>query len=432
MPINTLPPSPAGEITHLQVREKINEVITKYDFEAVVKIRTAADVVGPFSSTKLYVIDTPELDMTGSGNNFEVPPSGLTIEGLGNNLTTIICSDPNYSLFTSPVANSGNLNMSDLGIQVTGSGSKVYDLTDSDGTHAAEVRNINYYGCTSLGEFTNYRQILQNNIGRFGGTPELTFNGTMGGYREDESIVQGISDITALFKAGAGLTMSGRLIVSMNCNLPAVGALCDFAESNILNDESLNFNSCRITRQGVIDTDDAGITPNITEASVKSKWTDNTGMPDTTKYLESFVTAEVETNIIDQATYYPLAGTWVASKQVQFDSPVEGQYRLLTGNGAYRYSGEIIIKGTANDEIDVRVTVSNDGGSTFPVVVNHLRRTINDLRGTGPQQRDVAIFVLSFIDKLKKGDRFRVEVENINDTNNVTAEIDSYINVSKV
>ena len=107
-------------------------------FTDVVPISSPSDVVGPFSSTKLYYIDVAVLDMTGSGNSFEVPPNGLYVCGLGNNLTRVICSDDSYSLFTSPVANSGNLVINDFGVEITGTNSGVYDLTDSDSTHAME------------------------------------------------------------------------------------------------------------------------------------------------------------------------------------------------------------------------------------------------------------------------------------------------------
>jgi hypothetical protein len=397
-------------------------------FVDVVPINSAADVVGPFSSNKLYYITVSTLDMTGSGNYFEVPPNGLHVRGLGNNLTTVICSDDNYNLFDSPVSESGNLVINDMGFAITGTNSKVYNLTDYNGGNAVETYGINYYNCTSLGQLTNYRQVLGNNIGRFGGTPELTFNGTFNGFREDLSIVREIGNITSLFKEGTSLSITGRFNVNINCDLPATGSLCDFSESNIANDESLIFQNCFITRQGVVNTVDANITPNVSHESVKSKWSDNTGMPDTTKYLEAVIATEVETPIAASGTYYPLEGTWTVNQEVQFDMPVNGQYRLLTGNGAYQINGDFTIDGSQNDIIDLRVTVSSDGGVTFPLVVNHTRRPVNNLQGG----RDVAFFNLNFITTLKKNDRIRIEVENVNDTNNVTAEEDCYLNISRV
>jgi hypothetical protein len=397
-------------------------------FTDVVPISSPSDVVGPFSSTKLYYIDVAVLDMTGSGNSFEVPPNGLYVRGLGNNLTRVVCSDASYSLFTSPVANSGNLVINDFGVEITGTNSGVYDLTDSDGTHAMETYGINYYNCTSLGQLTNYRQVLGNNIARFGGTPELTFNGAFNGFREDVSLVRGISNIAAIFKEGTTFSYSGRFNINVNCDLPATGALCDFSASNVDNDESLIFQNCFITRAGVINTTDAGITPNITEESRKSSWSGNTGMPDTTKYFEAEVTTEIETVISAADTYYPLLGTFTVSQAVHFDMPANGEYRLLTGNGAYQINANLTIDGTQNHVIDVRVTLSTDGGVTYPTVVNHVRRQVNALVGG----RDVAFIPINFIAKIKKDDRIRLEVENVGATGNVTAELDSYINISKV
>jgi hypothetical protein len=397
------------------------------NFAAIVEIESAADVVGPFQSDVLYRIVVATLNMTGSGNSFEVPPNGLNLIGLSNNLTTITCSDDNYTLFESPVANSGNFFFSDFQIQITGNNSQVYDLTDATGFSAIEYRNINYLSCTSLGTINGYRQILARNVARFGGTPELTIEGITGGLREDTSIVAGTSNITSIYRAGPSLSITGRFIVNMNCNLPTVGALCDFSEINIVNDESLIFDNCYIRRNSSIVTSDPDITPNISHTSVKSSWSDNTGIPNTVKYFETRVTAEAETVISLADTYYPINGTFSLDKSVHFDMPVGGVYRLLTGNGTYRFTGSLTINGSADDILDVRIVRSSDGGTTWPDVINHLRRPVNNVLGVS---NDVAFFDISFIDTLEKDDRIRIEVENVGDTNNVTVRNDSYINVS--
>jgi len=107
--------------------------------------------------------------------------------------------------------------------------------------------------------------------------------------------------------------------------------------------------------------------------------------------------------------------------------PIGGEYRLLTGNGAYRFTGSLTINGSANDILDVRIVRSSDGGTTWPDVINHLSRPVNNV--VGPSN-DVAFFEISFIDTLEKDDRIRIEVENIGDINNVTVRNDSYLNVS--
>jgi hypothetical protein len=209
----------------------------------------------------------------------------------------------------------------------------------------------------------------------------------------------------------------------MNCDLPATGAFCDFSASNINNDESLEIFDCRVSREGVLDASDTTIHPNIDHTNVKCLWNNNAGMPNTTKYIKGSITAEITTVISAPDTYYPLEGTWTIDTQSHFDSPSNGEFRLISGNGTYQITGDLIIDGTANNEVDVRVTKSTDGGSTWPTEINHIRRQINSLVGG----RDVAFFPINFIATLSKNDRVRLEVENKSGTGNLTVELDSYL-----
>jgi hypothetical protein len=280
-----------------------------------------------------------------------------------------------------------------------------------------------------LGYLDSYRQGLESGTGRFGGSPELEFRNTMvGGYRVDTSIVRSVTVPTALFKAGAGLAYSGRFIIGINADLPATGALIDFAPSNINNDESLQLRGCRITREGVINTADTTIHPNIDENNVQSLWSDNVGVPNTVKYIRSNITAEIEPTISVVDTYYPLAGTFTVQENSHLDMPSNGEFRLLSGNGRYQISGDFVVDGSSNNVLDLRVTKSTDDGVTWPTELFHIRRQVNSLVGG----RDVAFFPMSFITSLIEGDRIRLEIENKTNTNNVTVELDSYFIVSQV
>ena len=87
----------------------------------------------------------------------------------------------------------------------------------------------------------------------------------MNGYRVGTSIVRGTSSTGALFKAGTGLTFSGRFITDINCDLSASGSLLDFAPANFLNGEALEIGGAFISRLGVVDASDPNITPNISK-----------------------------------------------------------------------------------------------------------------------------------------------------------------------
>ena len=86
-------------------------------------------------------------------------------------------------------ATAGNVFFQDLSLEVTGTASQVFDLTNSSGFSAVELVRVNFNNCTAIGELNGYRQGLETNTGRFGGTPELTLSGTwLGGYFIDVTI----------------------------------------------------------------------------------------------------------------------------------------------------------------------------------------------------------------------------------------------------
>ena len=391
----------------------------------IVYVGKASDLSGPLNSNVVYFIDT-QIDM--GSLSIEVPQGGLYLSGHNFDISGLYSSEPNYTMFTSPAGGSGNLLGDNYYISVSGANSQVYDITSDTGNEAFEFERVNYNNCTSLGEITNYRQGLEIGTGRFGGTPELTMSGAWNGYRITTSIVRGISNMTALFKTGTALTIGGRFISDINCDLPATGALFDFSAGNITNDESMILQGCYVTRQGVINPSDSAIFPNLDHTSVKSNWGENTGLPNTAKYIKGVATTEVLTPVAMINTYYPLLGTITLEKNVQFDMPANGEYRLLTGNGTYQITGDIAITGTANDEIDLRVMLSSDGGATWPTQINHIRRVINNLAGA----RNVAFFPISFIQDIKKNERLRIEVENKTAARDVTMELDSYFIVTEI
>lgn len=391
----------------------------------IVYIRDHSDFSPALRSDVVYFIDGA-VDM--GSQSIEVPSGGLYLSGHNFDVSRLFSSAENYTMFTSPVGGSGNILGADLTLTTSGSNSSLWGIKGATGDEAIEFDKVNFNNCTSLGFIDNYRQYLEVGSGRFGGTPVLEFRGVWNGARISTSIVRGVSDLSALFKAGAGLTFSGRFITDINCDLPAIGALVDFSESEILGDESLLLQGAFVTRQGTINPQDAGITPNISAESVKSNWKSNTGLPNTNKYFKSVVTSQVETVVSAVDTYYPLLGTFIVEKAVHFNQPANGESECLTGIGDFIITGDLSIQGTANDVIDIRVTKSTDGGVTFPDELNHITRTINNL--VGPN--DVAFFPINFIANLSKGDRVRVEVENKTSANNVTATIDSFIIIAEV
>ena len=397
----------------------ISQAVQTRKSQVLVNQSNYASTLSSIDNSKEYFIDgTVYLN----GNTISIP-SGINVKGYDFNTSILIDTTDNYTMFSG----GGNVLIEGVDLRATGASSKVFDLTGTS-TEAIEMNRMNFTACTSLGQITDYRQYLESGTGRFGGTPELTLDGDWNGVRVTTSIARGISNITALFQAGETLTLDGRFITDINCDLPAVGALIDFDTSNIVNDESLIIQGAYITRSGVLNSGDESIMPNIKAYNTESNWKGNTGLANTKKYIKSTITSEAATTISLVNTYYPIAGVWTVSDSSHFREFSNGVYELLSGNGSYQIVAEIVLASSANNEIDIRVTKSTDGGSTFPTEVNHIKRTVNNLSGG----RDVAFFPINFIATLKDGDMIRFEVENKTGANNATAEVDSYIIITEI
>ena len=388
------------------------------------KIIRAASDFGTIDSSVEYFIDGI-VDM--GSTPISVPAGGMTIKGYNFDQSQLVSSEDAYVMFSSAAA--GNVLFTDVAFETSGSGSSLFALTSNSGFDAIEMNRVNFINCSSLGYLDNYRQGLESGTGRFGGSPQLEFRNTwVGGYRVTTSIVRGIGNLpSALFSAGSGFIYNGRFITDINCDLPATGALIDFSASNVTNNESLLINGAYITRSGTADSADTTIIPNISASSVKCVWVDNTGLPDTTKFISTGVTSESSTSI-SVGVPAPLAGTFTVNEESHFDSPANGEVRLIAGNGAYLVTGEVVLDSSPNRELELTVTMSTDDGLTWPTIVGTVSRPVNNLQGG----RDVAFMPLNFIKSIKPGNRLRLEVTNNTDSNNVTAEIGSTLVVTKV
>ena len=391
----------------------------------------ATTLGGTIDSTKVYLLDGT-VDFSGTGLSIEVPAGGINIIGTTFDVAKIICSDSNYTLFTSPVGNSGDVLGKDYAVEINGTGAQVYNITDSDGTHAFEFSRVNYNNCTSLGTISGYRQGLESGTGRFGGQPELTLAGTWaGGYFIDTSIVRGLTNGSyTLFKAGAGFTMASRFRSNQNIDLPASASFLDFAPSNFTNSSTLQLEGCIITRAGVKDASDTNLTPNVASSDLISKWRGNTGLPNTFEGGELSITGETATTITtsltsDPTAFVDLAGTYTPSDLQHFDEPSNGQLRHLGDSPReYRVQGQLVIDCTANNEVDLRIKIFRDATTTFEDGKT-IRRVINNLVGG----RDVAYYVLDDNIVLDINDYVKLQVGNVNATNNITAELDSFFTV---
>lgn len=384
-------------------------------------VRQASDLAGSLDSNTLYVIDGV-IDM--GSQSIEVPAGGLSIRGYTFDISGLTSTAAGYSMFTSPIGGSGNLLIQDCYLTTSGTGSEVYNLVSDTGNEAVELARVNFNGCTSLGTLDNFRQGLETGTGRFGGTPDLTLAGAWsGGYFIETSITRGLDNTMApaLFVAGAGFTMASRFRSNMNVDLGTLAPLVDFSPANFPNANTLQLEGMIVTRNGVVDSTDSTILPNIARADLASRFVDNIGISNTFVGGEINATTEIATVINTIGVYETLAGTWTATDLQHFDSPANGQLRHLGDNPIdFKVIGDLVIDGVADEEVDIRIRKWDDSASSF-VTVGMQGRRVNNLQGG----RDVAVFNFNKHVTMDQNDYIFLEVANLTTTANVTAEIDS-------
>jgi len=389
-----------------------------------VVVTEASDLAGTLDSMKQYFLDGI-VDM--GSQSIEIPAGGLTITGYSFDLSKLISSAAGYTMFVSPVGGSGNVLGMDYAVEVTGAGSKVYELVSSTGFDAFEFSRVNWNDCTSLGSIENYRQGLEVGTGRFGGMPQLELIGTwVGGYFIDTSIVRSLDDgAYSLFKAGAGFDMASRFRSNQNIDLPASASFIDFSASNFSNPSTLQLDGCIITRDGVFDATDTNIIPNVAASDLISEWMGNNGIDNTFVGGEAAVSTEITTTIVTDSVFVDLAGTYTVSGLQHFDSPANGQLRHLGDSPReYQIGAQFVIDGTANDVITIKSVVFRSASTSFEDGKTQTR-VINALQGG----RNVAYYVYFDNITLNKNDYVKFQVANVGSTDNVVSELDSSFTV---
>ena len=390
------------------------------DLESRVIVSSASDF-GVIDSTKVYRLDGV-IDM--GSTSITVPPTGITIVGDSFDVSGLISTEDNYTMFVSETSliGSGDLLGTDFYITTSGTSSKVFELYDATGFNAIEMNRVNYNNCTSLGDLHDYRQGLESGTGRFGGSPSLTLHGVWaGGFRITSSIVRLMSDTTTepLFKSGTAFQMLSRFLTDINCDLGTLQPLLDFAPSDFFNPSTVQLKGCEITRDGVYNPDDTNITPNIDQTNLVCQWNGNNGLRNTFVGGEGELTTEIETVISTQNISVDVLGTQTMTDLQHFDSPANGQLRF-NGNSPSEYSvkWDFVLEGIQNNEYCLELMRDRGGVVTL---IHQQIRTINNLQGG----RDVAYYSGSHHENLIDGDFTYWKVKNLSGTGNCTLELGS-------
>jgi hypothetical protein len=249
--------------------------------EIVVQNKT--QLLGVLRSDSLYLIDG-SFDFL-AGETIVVPAGGLNITGYTFDASRLSSYGvTNHKIFTSPVGGSGNLIIHNIAFTTTGTGAGVFDIIDSDGTHALEMVTVNFEGCKQIGKIKNYRQGTGITIGIYGCADGLQLSGTWTGFKLTNTNCFSFGTTGTMFKKDTDTIFSNRLYLEINVDLPTGAKLADFQPSNFSLPELFQMNSSLIKYNGTInDTNTTAILPNITANDSKSLWRSNVGIPDTAK-----------------------------------------------------------------------------------------------------------------------------------------------------
>lgn len=371
----------------------------------------------PLVSDKVYIIDG-QLDIT--GYSFDVPATGLSLEGLGFNVSSVFTSEENAVIFSSPEGGSGDLLFKDLAFTCVGTGSKVFAITDVDGTHAFEFQRVNFNGCVDLGYVDGYRQGLEQGTGRFGGTPTLEFRGTWaGGYFMDTSIVRGISDsVYSLFGCAIGQTFASRFYTNANIVVPANVTAFTFSASNFVNDETLQINGAQFAGPGTV-------LAGIDQTNTRTRVSTTRGYPNT--YVGAFwqCTATTATTFTLINTVTKMLGTTTGSNLEWFSLPGNNDitYDSTELVSVYAtFNGSFI--GGNNKDFTIRFRVWDDSGSVY---VNYSSVRFS----TDGNGNYVNLTMHSPRIRVAENDRIEVWVENNSDTSNLTMQTDAQLFVQE-
>lgn len=388
----------------------------------------ATTLGGTIDSTKVYFIDgIIDLGTT----QVTVPTTGMTIKGHSFDISKLTSSEDNYTMFVSEsiAIGSGNLLGADYAVEVTGAGSKVYELYDATGFNAFEFVRINYNDCTSLGDLYDYRQGLEDGTGRFGGSPSLTLHGLWrGGYRITTSIVRSLAGTgtAPLFKEGTLFQMNSRFLTDINCDLPSLAPFCDFAPANFPNPSTVQLKGAIFSRDGAFDATDTNIFPNLNPGDLQCDWDNNVGVGNTFIGGRINCDAEAATSIATAGEAVDLNGTFGAVDLQHFDSPASGRLRHTGINPKeFTVNFDFVIDAGNNEEVEVFL-IKIDALASVTVEYAQLR-VINNLQGG----RNVSYFTGQVPVTLSQNDLLFWQVANVNNTTNVTLEQDSAWSVSE-
>jgi len=405
--------------------EELPEGILEVDAIKIISQANVTDLLTPQQGKTYYIDGIVDIGTS----SISVPPTGITLHGLGFDISKIISSEDSTTLFTGTTAGNFFVAGDGLTFSASGIGAQVFDLVNSSGFSALELNFVNFESCTSLGTLDAYRQMLGRNVGYFSVQEGITYAGNwVGGIRMEATIARNSSN---LFIAGPGLVFNGRVGMNLNVDLPAgTSFVTDFSPTNFAKDLSLQLNNGFYTRAGVRNSSDPNLFPNISSFDNASLWTGNSGLKRTIINGSWTMTGQAATVITTQDVFVKVAGVTTIGQEDHTEQPESNRIlNPLNDEIDYDFIAALAIELTAGsgDVVRVKIRVWDDSESVFVDYAESFGVVPNLVGGF-----DVLNINVSDIVTLDTNDYVELAVANGSDTTNIVVNNGSYARIRRL
>lgn len=400
-----------NEILSLQGSTPSNTIVVKQ-----------ASQLQNIDSSKLYLIDG-KINM--GTQQIEVPSGGFYYRGQDYFVSCLFSNEDNYTMFVNASGQAaGNVRGFNVEHYVSGTNSQLLNLDNQNNFGSIEFISCNLGSfsaqTTSLGSLSNYRQFRTDDLAFIRIADGIEFNGTwFGGFAITGTLLLSIPANTILFKEGTSLDFQGSSISDMNAlSVNDTVTVFDFQDSNFSNDEGFKLDGARF-KIGTIPI------PNMSIATTKKLFKDCRAIKNTFPGARWEVTTQTLTPLT-QGVQVKANGTTTYDDEVHFSNSANNAFTYdSTIEKDFIITGQLVVDGGANDEIDVIIRKWNNVLSSYEEVRTFTRNISNVVGGL-----DIAYFDPYAPVTLNQNDRIEVWLRNNTDGTDATLLSGSFLAIN--
>ena len=303
-------------------------------------VSEASQLAGTLDPLVEYLIDGP-INMGTTPIN--VPTGGIALRGVNGASALLFSSADNYTMVIDGTA--GSITVAAMQISVTGTGSKVYDVTNNGGGFFVNEQ-VTYAGCTDIGTVDGYGAISLTQTQDFGCIQGWTFGGSISQISLDRYASFNLAGTGTTFRASQinPLLITRRFSFNGEADIGLGSTFCDFSPINVLNDGSMQSFGASYTGNGTYYS-------NISGGDVKARFHANNFDKDTaTTFSNTYIGGQWSLSAqetltpaaTDTAEHIPFVST--VYKNLQWFSSITGNSFVYDSDQAV----DVEIKGTVS------------------------------------------------------------------------------------